>query len=278
MIIKSYAKINLSLAVNYKNKSHLHEIQSFFCLVDLADVINLKKIKGKKDKINFNGPFSKLVKKKSNSIINLLKLLRDLKLLSNYYYVNVTKNIPVFAGLGGGTSNAAFILKNILKKKLNHDQKIKIEKKIGSDLSLFLHNQGFLEKLGFINAIKNRQKFFFVLIQPTVKCSTKEIYSKVKKFSRKKNYAKKIINSKAKFYSLLLNVGNDLQSVVETKYPVVKKILTDIRSKEGCCFARITGSGSVCYGLFKEKIAAKQAIIKLRNQYPKLWVAFAKTI
>ena len=117
MIIKSYAKINLSLAVNYKNKNHLHEIQSFFCLVDLADVIYLKKIKGKKDKIKFDGPFSKLVKKKSNSIINLLKLLRDLKLLSNYYFVSVTKNIPVFAGLGGGTSNAAFILKKILKKK-----------------------------------------------------------------------------------------------------------------------------------------------------------------
>merc|ERR1712167_239805 len=97
----------------------LHEIQSYFCLINLVDKIKLKKIIGKKDIIFFKGPFSKLVNKKNNSIINLLKFLRELKLISNYYSITINKNIPVFGGLGGGTGNAASILKVLLKGKVS---------------------------------------------------------------------------------------------------------------------------------------------------------------
>ena len=72
MIFNSYAKINLTLSINHKLKNNLHEIQSFFCLIDLKDNINLKKIKAKKDKIIFKGVFSKLINK-SNSIDQLLQ-------------------------------------------------------------------------------------------------------------------------------------------------------------------------------------------------------------
>ena len=71
MVIKSYSKINLTLKVNSKSKNGLHEIQSLFCWINLFDKIKIKKIKKKKDKIIFKGPFAKLVNKKNNSIINL---------------------------------------------------------------------------------------------------------------------------------------------------------------------------------------------------------------
>ena len=82
MVLSSHAKINLTLKINSKNKNDLHDIQSFFCLIDLVDKIKIEKIKTKKDKIIFKGPFAKLVNKSNNSIIILLKLLRDLKLIS----------------------------------------------------------------------------------------------------------------------------------------------------------------------------------------------------
>ena len=97
MVIKSYAKINLSLKVNSKFKNGLHDIQSFFFFFDLSDKIKIKKIKKKKDQIKFIGPFSKFVKIKDNSVNNLLKNLRDLRLISGYYSVTITKNIPIFA-------------------------------------------------------------------------------------------------------------------------------------------------------------------------------------
>ena len=117
MVLNSYSKINLSLNINKKLKSGLHEIQSYYCLINLCDKIIIKKIKKKKDIILFKGPFFKQINKKNNSISNLLNYLRKLKLISSYYSITTIKNIPVFGGLGGGTSNAAFILKFFLKKK-----------------------------------------------------------------------------------------------------------------------------------------------------------------
>ena len=278
MGLSSFAKINLSLKVNSKTSKGLHEIQSYFCLINLADKIVINKIDENKDKINFKGPFAKLVRKRNNSVIELLNILRKLKIITDYYSINVTKNIPVFAGLGGGTSNAASVLKFLLKKKINKRLLNILEKKIGSDLRLFFHKQGFLKNLSSITNLPNKTKLYFVLIQPKVKCSTKEIYSKIKKYNKKEIFNKQKINSKKKYINHLSKSNNDLQSIVENKYPYIKKLLLDIIDEKGCYFSRMTGSGSVCYGLFKDEIIAKKALNKIKNKYPNFWVSFAKTV
>ena len=157
MVLSSYAKINLSLRINSKRKDGLHEIQSYFCLINLSDKINLKKIKEKKDKIVFKGPFSKLVNRNNNSIINLFKFLRKLKIISNYYSVSINKNIPVFGGLGGGTGNAASILKVLLKGKISKSLLNKAESIIGTDLRLFFYKQGFLSNLKTITHFEKKK-------------------------------------------------------------------------------------------------------------------------
>ena len=106
MKIKSFAKINLTLNVGKKLNSGLHNIQSNSILIDLHDQIYLKINKKNKDKIIFSGPFSKAVNNDSNSILNTLEILRVSKKIINYYDIEVKKNIPVFSGLGGGTSNS----------------------------------------------------------------------------------------------------------------------------------------------------------------------------
>ena len=277
MVLSSYAKINLSLRINSKRKDGLHEIQSYFCLINLVDKIKLKKIIGKKDKIFFKGPFSKLVNEKNNSIINLFKFLRKLKLISDYYSITINKNIPVFGGLGGGTGNAASILKVLMKGKVSKSLLNKAESIIGTDLRLFFYKQGFLSNLKNITHFQ-KKKLFFILVKPNIRCSTREIYSKVRKYSKKGLLAQNKINTKNKFISLLSNENNDLQSIVEKKYPVIKKLLLTIRNEKGCYFSRMTGSGSVCYGLFKDQITAKKALNKLKIKFPKFWFSFAKTV
>ena len=121
MIINSFSKINLTLKVNSKSKNGLHEIQTFYCWINLVDKISIVEIKKNKDRIIFKGPFAKLVKNRNNTVYKLLKKLRQLNLISNYYSIVITKNIPIFSGLGGGTGNAAFILKYLLKNKISND-------------------------------------------------------------------------------------------------------------------------------------------------------------
>ena len=277
MVLKSFSKINLSLNINSKLKNGLHDIQSYYCLINLFDKIKIRKIDKKKDKVVFFGPFVKHIKKSNNSITNLLKLLRKLELISGYYSVNVIKNIPVFSGLGGGTSNAASVLKFLLKGKVSKKILEKVEKLIGSDLRLFFHKQGFLQNLRTIKTIK-KQKLFFLLSRPNIICSTKKIYSKVKKYSKKKKFNFQKMNNKKGFINYILEQNNELQSIVEEEYPSIKILLKDINTEKGCHFSRMSGSGSVCYGLFNNENNAKKALNKIKTKHPKFWFSIAKTV
>ncbi len=199
--------------------------------------------------------------------------MRKLKLISNFYHIKVIKNIPVFAGLGGGTSNAYTVFNFLKKKKIKKKILIKIINYVGSDFRLFFYNQGFLINLNKVKRLKKTQNLHFLIAYPKVKCSTKKIYSMVKNFSLKKNYKANAIS-----IDYVLNSKNELQSIVEKKHPIVKKLLFDIRNESGCFLSRMTGSGSACYGLFIDKNCSKTAISSLRKKYPKFWFSLAKTI
>ena len=116
--IKSYAKINLALNIIGK-KSSLHRIETLVSFVSLHDEIFVKKIKSNDHKISFEGKFSKNINKQ-NSISKLLEILEKKKLLNNKKFkIKINKRIPNKAGLGGGSMNAASVLKYFAKKKNN---------------------------------------------------------------------------------------------------------------------------------------------------------------
>ena len=160
-MIKSYSKINLFLRILKKNKNNLHNIQSVVMLLDLHDTIKIKF--SRKDIIKFTGKFRSNVNKSNNSITKSLSLLRKYKLVNKEqkYKIIVNKKIPVFAGLGGGTSNAAFVIKYFLKKKINKKLLSIFEKEIGSDFRLFFYNQVYQKSLKNIIKFKKKYSFFF---------------------------------------------------------------------------------------------------------------------
>ena len=279
MVLKSFSKINLSLNINKKlKKNRLHDIESYFCLINLFDQIKIKKIKGKKDIVKFKGKFSKYIKKTNNSITDTLEILRERNLISNYYSVLVDKKIPVFSGMGGGTSNAACLIKHLIKNRINKNLSSILNKKIGSDLKLFFYEQGFLKNLKTINNFQRKFRLYFLLVYPNIKCSTGYVYSKVKKYSIKSRYSFSKIKDKNKFIRFLIKKDNDLQSIVENRYPIIKRLISEIGQKKGCHFSRMTGSGSVCYGVFKSEKTAKAALKRIKLKYPQYWSSVAKTI
>ena len=115
--IKSYAKINLSLNVISRLSNGNHKIESLITFVKLFDEIKIRIINKKKHKISFSGKFAKDIGKK-NTIYKMLILLEEGKLIKNKKFeINVKKNIPPKSGMGGGSMNAATILKHLIKKK-----------------------------------------------------------------------------------------------------------------------------------------------------------------
>ena len=279
-MIKSYAKINLFLKVLKKTNRGLHNIQSSVMLLDLYDRIDLKKTNKKKDIIKFTGQFKKNINTNINTVSKSLLLLRKHNLIDrkNRYKIIVNKKIPTFAGLGGGTSNAVFLIKYFLKNKINDTLLNIFEKKIGSDFRLFFLNHSFQKSLKKILNFKKRYNLYFVLVYPNINSSTKEVYSKVKKFNLplKKNLSK--IDSKDEYIQFIKNEKNDLQKIVETKHKKIKKILDLIKIQKNCLFSRMTGSGSVCFGAFFNKKSANYGLIKIQKKLPNFWCVLTKSI
>ena len=278
MVLKSFAKVNLFLSVNKKLKNKLHDLQSVYCLIDLFDKITLKKNNFKSDQVYFRGPYSKYVKKSNNSVLKVLKIMRENKLISNYYSIKIFKEIPVFAGLGGGTSNAATVLKHLCKKKVGKKIFNKIVDYVGSYLRLFFSNQGYLKNLNKVYELQKKFTLYFLLVDPKILVSTKEVYSKVKKYSNKKKIPIEKLKHKKVFIDHLAKFDNDLQLIVEKKYPIISRLLADISKERGCFFSRMSGSGSACYGLFSDRNCSKVALRLLKKKYPKFNFSIAKTI
>ncbi len=279
-MIKSYCKINIFLRVGGKLKNGLHNIQANNMLLELHDDIRIKPIIKKKDKIIFKGKFAKHVSKKENTVIKTLLILRKYNLISQgkKYQIVVNKKIPVFAGLGGGTSNSAFIVKYFLKNKIDRGLMSIFVKNIGSDFRLFFFKNSYQKNLSSLKEFNKKYKLHFVLVYPNIKCSTKEVYSKVKDFRPSLKSDPTRILSKKKYIEFVKGEKNSLQKIVENKHKKIEKLLNLIKQQKDCYFSRMTGSGSTCYGIFSSKKKASDALKIIRKKLPNFWCVTSRTI
>ena len=278
MKLKSYAKINLSLRILKKLKNGFHDIESNISQISLHDEITIRKNNSERDIFIVKGKFKKHVNSNINSISETFFMLRKLGYLKNFYNVELNKNIPVFSGLGGGTGNSISIVNYFLKKKITKNIIKKFEKIAGTDFRVFLYKQTFQKNLYKVIKKKKNFTFHIVLIYPNIICKTKKIYSSVKLFNKPSNENYEKIKIKKKFVEAISKDKNFLQGIVEKKFPKIKEILSFITLQKDCIFSRMTGSGSVCYGLFKTRKSAKAAIIKVKKRFPKYWCVISKTI
>ena len=276
--IKSYSKINLALNITGKVSS-LHKIESIISFLDLHDEISIKRIKNKNHKIKFIGKFSNNINS-NNTVSKLLNIIDKKTLLKNIKFgIIIKKNIPSKAGLGGGSMNAASIFKYLINKSLIKVSKKEIQKicsLIGSDVILGMYSNNLILKSN--NTIKEfliKKNIFTLIVKPSFGCSTKKIYSKVKKFK------KSIFNQSSKSMfnlSFLKRMNNDLELIAlneYTKLNTLKKFLENLSNVE---FVRMTGSGSAIIAYFKSYKMCKEAKKKVNKQFKNYWCITAKTI
>ena len=275
--IKSNAKINLALNVVGKSK-RLHKIESLIAFIDLHDVILLKKIYLNKHQIIFNGKFSKNINS-NNTISRLLKILEKKKLLKQKFYIKITKNIPQKSGLGGGSMNAARVLKYLIEKKIikvNKKQISEITEYVGSDVILGLKPlNSVLTSNNKIKTFRNSKKLFTLIIKPNFGCSTKYTYSLVKKFDR----AKLNVPTKKMFnINFLKKSNNSLEEIVFNRYSTLRKVRDYLINLQNPIFVRMTGSGSALVSYYYSKKQCDKAQKQFNKDYKKYWCISSKTI
>ena len=281
---KAFCKVNLSLRVIKKLKGGYHKIQSFVTFGDLHDDICVSESKRSRDEIIFSGKFKNGINIKSNIITKLLKLLRNNNQLNQKVFkIRVKKNIPHSSGLGGGSSNAASLIKFFnLKMNLmfNKSELFKLANLVGSDVPLNLIQQNSFvtgKKLEILK-LKNKFRFNILIVFSNVLCSTKIVYSKNKTISPKISISHQIINDKKKLINFLKNERNDLEKVVVKMHPKIGKIIRAIADQKGCYFSRLTGSGSACIGIFSSMKTAALAKKIIKRNFPRYWCTISKTI
>ena len=277
--LKSWAKVNLSLNVIRRLPGNYHKIESLITFVQFSDEIKIKSIDEAKHKISFSGKFSKGIGTK-NTVIKLLNLLEKKKLIKNKKFeIKVTKNIPQKSGMGGGSMNAACILKYLIKKKIVNISAKKaneIAYEVGADVVLGLEKKNsILLRNGKTVRLNNKLNFYVLIAMPKFGCSTKNIFSRVMKFSKpvyfKGNKAFFKINN-------LVQSKNDLENIVFKKYSKIKSLKHFLSSLPNAAFARMTGSGSAVVAYFKSKKTANNAAKIFKSNYKSYWYIVSKTI
>tara|TARA_B110000003_G_scaffold241376_1_gene248575 strand:+ start:452 stop:1300 length:849 start_codon:yes stop_codon:yes gene_type:complete len=276
---KSFAKINLSLNIIKRLSNNYHKVESLVTFINLSDSIYIKLIKNKKHNIFFSGKFSKNISK-NNTVAKLLRLLDKNNLLDNKkFQIKIIKNIPLKSGMGGGSMNAASLLKYFFQKKLikiSGKEMHEIANSIGSDVALGLEKKNTI--LFANNSLKKldfKTRIHILLVKPNINYSTKFIYSKVKKYSKQQYKTK---NKRYFSKENLVNYKNDLEKIVLNKYPKMKNLNFFLNTLPGLIFVRMTGSGSTIVAYFKNKKALDTGARIFRKQYSNYWSMKSKTI
>ena len=253
--IDAPAKLNLNLFITGTNSKGLHLLRSHICFLELKDQILIK--------YNLNDEFYQFSKDKKflidpnkNLIIDALNLFRKHTSWDKNFKILLDKKIPIGAGLGGGSSDAAatlIILRNLYNRDKDNHNKISrrllfdLAIKLGSDVPACLKSKdlllsGYGEKL---TNTKIPENYYFLLINPYLHLSTKEVFNK---------YKRGIINETLNpdIYFENIRIFNSLLCSAMSLASPISDILLHLKNAPNIVASGMTGSGSTCFGIFKD--------------------------
>ena len=245
------AKLNLNLYVKHKLENNYHSLESDICFLDLYDEINVELSTLNKIRLSDKSTF---ILKNENLLSKTLNYFNKEFKNDNKFNITLKKNIPIGAGLGGGSSDSAALLLGLRyfynrnpynSKKITFTKLKEIGLKIGSDVPACivgksLKIRGIGEKLKKIYVEGN---YKFLLIYPNKALSTKNVFNR---FSFK--YIKR---TKPMFFNKI-RIFNSLDFVSQSIEPEIKNILDTLKSFEKIIAYGMSGSGSSCFGIFKK--------------------------
>lgn len=256
MLLFPNAKINLGLNITGKREDGFHNIESVFLPIPLFDSIEISQ--NKNLKLTFSG-LNIPGKTEDNLIFKAAKSLPN-----HNYHIHLHKNIPFGGGLGGGSSDASFVLKYINELQTNPFNNKELEKlalNLGSDCPFFIDNRPkYVTGRGevFEEIKMNLEDYGLIIIIPQFGISTKEAYSGISPLKPKENLKEIIENRPIEEWKNL--VKNDFEKHLFLSYPILKTIKDSLYST-GASYAAMSGSGSTMFGIY-----TKENIKKFNNQ------------
>jgi len=255
--IDSPAKVNLCLEILNRDKSGFHEIKTIFYQVDLYDELIF--FDNDNFELNCNNP--QVPTDQNNLIYKAYRLLKDTFKINKSIRVELTKNIPLEAGLGGGSSNAAATLKalnQLWELNITNNQLRELGAHIGMDVPFFIEG-GIALGTHFgelITPINSKLKLNLLLIKPKFSINTCQAYSNLNftfpKPERNINNCRKALES-GDLDLLIKSMHNDFEESLLPKYPKIQEIKDQLIDR-GAKRTLLSGSGSCVFGVFEKTL------------------------
>lgn len=276
------AKINLRLRVLARETGGYHQIETVFCLLDFADDIEIA-LGGDALRFEVESPDRIVVPEGSdNLVLRAAEVFFDAARKPAHALIRLKKRIPVGAGLGGGSSDAAATLKglNLLAKNpLTDDQLLELGAALGADVPFFLCGSS----LAFAWARGQRllpleplPPMPILLVIPPFAIETKSAYGMLNMADA--SPAIVITPSRlASWDAIKEDAANDFEAALFPKHPDLKR-LKDALTEAGASVALLSGSGSTVFGLFPLDRAVTRAAKKLRERFPQVRTIETRTI
>lgn len=275
------AKINLALHVTGRRDDGYHLIESLVTFADLEDHLTFDP--DGDWRFTQSGPFA-VDLADDDLVLRAREKLRAAASSRGYatppVAIHLEKNIPVAAGLGGGSADAAACLRGLSRLWNLPDQSLPMEHialELGADVPMCLISRplvasGIGEKIARLNRLPSLAA---VLVNPRVAISTPEVFGKLQNRDNSPMAVPQAVSGDA-LAQELRHLRNDLQAPAESIAPVVADVI-DAIARTGAQLARMSGSGATCFGLYPDVEAAGRAAKSLRASHPTWYVKYCTT-
>lgn len=271
MLLEARAKINLCLHITGKRKDGYHELQSLMCPVDLCDLVTLAP--GKRGiQIRVFGGMDSVPETEENLAWKAADLFYRTVGQEPALLIHIEKKIPAAAGLGGGSSNAACVLKGLNQiwgSPFSQDELKELALSLGADVSFFLlEGAAWAEGVGEeLELVRNLKNYPILLVKPRAGLPTAEVYKNLKWGLTKKGIKITKPDFEGEEIDPLPLLHNDLEAVAAKMCPEVKTA-RHFMKKSGAKGILMSGSGPTVFGLFEKRELAEKAHFLMRGSSP----------
>ena len=271
IVTKAYAKINLGLDVLRRREDGYHEVKMVMQTVDLYDVLLVSK--KEEDTITISTQREEIPVNEDNLIYKAIKLMKDQYGFEGGVHVELVKNIPIAAGMAGGSTDAAAAMRAVnelfeLNRPVEELEKHAV--KIGADVPYCIQGGTVLsEGIGeVLTKLPNAPQCILLIAKPDIMVSTKYVYENLNLPELKKHpdidlMVEAIREGDAE--KMLEPMDNVLATVTEEKYEIIKEIKQTTK-RNGAIKAMMSGSGPTVFGIFETMVQAATAFDAIKEK------------
>ncbi|MDB2085576.1 4-(cytidine 5'-diphospho)-2-C-methyl-D-erythritol kinase [Clostridium paraputrificum] len=268
---KAYAKVNITLDVVGKREDGYHLLKMIMQNIDIYDVITIEKIESGIE-ITCNKPY--VPTDERNLAYKAAKLFKDTFNITSGVSINIKKNIPVAAGLAGGSTDCAAVLKimnKLFQVNADNEKLMELGVKLGADVPYCINGGTALcEGIGeILTPLKPFKNHIIVLVKPPFGVSTKDVYKNFD-LGRVKNHPEtdKVVTymNEDNLYEVAKNMKNLLENVTLKKHKVISSIKSEMESL-GAIKAMMSGSGPTVFAFFDDMMKAQRCYDEMKKKY-----------